>query len=152
MEEPKVPPAEELRFRCRLATRWVDEDVHGVLNNAVFLTLLEEARYAYFAGLSLLDGNRFPFLLRQTNVRFVHPGSGGRAVEVALGTVVLGRSSLVQAYRVSDPAQDDRVLCEAEAVLVIYDGYERRSVPMSEAFRAAVEAYEGRSLSAGQGS
>jgi acyl-CoA thioesterase FadM len=148
MEEPQVPPSGDIRFRCRLATRWVDEDVHGVLNNAVFLTLLEEARYAYFANLGLLDGNRFPFLLRQTNVRFVHPGSGGRSVEVELATTSLGRRSLAQAYRISDPKQAV-VWCEAQAVLVVYDGYEKRSVAMSAAFRAAIEAYEGRSLSGG---
>ena len=146
MQEPQVPPTKDIRFRCRLATRWVDEDVHGVLNNAVYLTLLEEARYAYFANLGLLEGNRFPFLLRQTNVRFVHPGSGGRNVEVELATTSLGRRSLVQAYRIRD-AKDAVVWCEAEAVLVVYDAYETRSVPMSDGFRAAVEAYEGRSLS-----
>ena len=29
-------------------TRWCDEDNQNVLNNAVYMTLLEEARVAYF--------------------------------------------------------------------------------------------------------
>jgi len=38
-----VPPSEAIRFRARCRTRWSDEDSQGVLNNAVYLTLLEEA-------------------------------------------------------------------------------------------------------------
>ena len=54
MESPKVPASGELRFRVTLATRWSDEDNQNVLNNAVYMTLLEEARYAYFANLKFI--------------------------------------------------------------------------------------------------
>lgn len=104
MERPPVPAPEAMRFRVRLRTRWSDEDNHGVMNNAVFLTLLEEARFAYFAQLGELEENRFPFVLAQCNVAFLAPGRGGREVEVELATTHLGLTSFTQAYRVRDPA------------------------------------------------
>jgi len=79
MHEPQVPPSAEMRFVARVRSRWSDEDNQGVLNNAVYLTLFEEARHAYFGRLGLLEGNRFPFLLAQSNVRFLRPGRDGPA-------------------------------------------------------------------------
>ena len=147
MERPNVPPAEELRFRARMRTRWSDEDNQAVLNNAVYLTLFEEARHAYFSGLDLMDGARFPFLLAQTNVRYLHPGRGGVEVEVQLGTQHLGTTSFRQAYRVRE--LDGPILCEAEALLVCVaaDGQKRA---LDARFREAVTSFEQASHSAVQ--
>ena len=62
MHVPQVPDSSRVRFRCRARTRWSDEDNQNVLNNAVYMTLLEEARHAYFGKLGLLEGWHFPFL------------------------------------------------------------------------------------------
>ncbi|MEW6074001.1 MAG: thioesterase family protein [Planctomycetota bacterium] len=141
MQPPSVPPSRDLRFRVRLRTRWSDEDNHAVLNNAVHSTLLEEARYAYFSNLGLVAENRFPFLLLQTNIRFLAPGRGGCEAVVEMGTTHLGRKSFTQAYRIL-AGEGGEVWCEAEAVLVAWDGATGRSAPMSEEFRRRVEEFE----------
>ena len=141
METPRVPPSAAVRFRARCRTRWSDEDNQGVLNNAVYLTLFEEARHAYFGGLGLLAANRFPFLLSACNVRFVRPGRGGLDVEVETFTLHLGTTSLRQGYRVRC---GDEVWAEAEALLVCYDPETNAPVPMAPAFRAAIAAFEDR--------
>jgi len=138
METPRVPDSSALPFRARLTTRWSDEDNQGVLNNAVYLTLFEEARLRYFTGLGQIAANQFPFLLAQTNVVFVAPGSGGREVIVELGTTHLGTTSLAQAYRVRDAESGD-VWCEAETRLVGWDGEKRTKAAWSPEFRAAIE-------------
>jgi acyl-CoA thioester hydrolase len=142
MQDPQVPPSSALRFRARLHTRWSDEDNQGVLNNAVILTLLEEARHAYFGRLGLLEANRFPFLLARCNVRFVAPGRGGVDVEVELATLELGTSSFRQAYRVR-AVEGSSVWAEAEALLVCYDARTGKSAPMAPEFRSAIVAFEG---------
>jgi len=124
-------------FRVRLRTRWSDEDTQGVLNNAVYLTLFEEARFAFFSGLEQLEKNHFPFVLAQTNVMHLAPGRGGREVEVELATTQVGRSSFTQAYRVREGV-DGQVLCEGEARLVCVDPASGRKAPMNEAFRRAL--------------
>jgi acyl-CoA thioester hydrolase len=142
MLHPQVPEPSRIRFRTRARTRWSDEDNQAVLNNAVYLTLLEEARHAYFLKLGLLEGRRFPFLLAQTNVRFLRPGQGGREVEIEVATVHLGTSSFQQAYRVRE-TQGGGVWCEAEAVLVMYDPATDASRPMPAEFRRALAEFEG---------
>lgn len=136
MEAPRVP--ESMPWSARMTTRWCDEDNQGVLNNAVYLTLFEEARLRWFGALGLLERNQFPFLLAQTNVRFVAPGTGGVEVVVELATTHLGTTSLVQCYRVRDGATG-AVWCEAEALLVGWNGANRAKDPWSASFRAAVE-------------
>ncbi|MBL8862272.1 MAG: acyl-CoA thioesterase [Planctomycetes bacterium] len=137
MEAPRVPDSESMHFRVRLVTRWSDEDVQGVVNNAVYLTLFEEARHRFFGGLGLIERGEFPFLLAQCNVRFVAPGRGGVEVDVELSTTHVGTTSLVQAYRVLE-ADSGRVWCEAEALLVGWDGTRRAKAPWTDAFRAAL--------------
>ena len=131
-----------MRFTARARTRWSDEDNQGVLNNAVYLTLLEEARHAYFGKLDLLEENHFPFLLAGTHLRFLRPGRGGVEVEIEVRTLRLGNASLEQAYRVRAPAAGE-VWAEARATLVIYDPSSGASRPMPARFRAAVAGFEG---------
>jgi acyl-CoA thioester hydrolase len=142
MELPAIPPPEAFRFRCRRRTRWCDEDKQKVLNNAVYLSLLEEGRYQYFQELGLLKDDEFPFVLMQTNIRYLAPGRGSVEVEIALRTTSVGRSSFVQAYRVTE-VETERLLVEAEAVLVAWDGEGRCKGVMGESFREGVVGFEG---------
>ena len=87
----------------------------------------------------------FPFVLAQTNIRFVAPGRGGRAVHVRVRTTRLGRTSMEQVYRVCD-AQTSEVWAEAESLLVGWDTPARQKAPWSAGFRAAVVGFEGRDL------
>lgn len=139
MERPFVLPSDAAHFRVRLRTRWSDEDTQHVLNNATYMTLFEEARFAFFSRPGLLADNRFPFVLAQTNVAFLAPGRGGREVDVECATTHVGTTSFTQAYRVRD-VESGAVLCEAEARLVCVDAASGASTPMSPAFRAALTA------------
>ena len=141
MDEPQVPDPADVRCRARLRTRWSDEDTQRVLNNAVYLTLLEEARYTYFSRLGLIEDNHFPFLLAQCNLRFLAPGRGGADVEVQIATVHLGTSSFRQGYRVA-AVSGGAIWAEAEALLVCYDPRSGRSVPMASEFRRALQEFE----------
>ncbi len=142
MERPRSLQPAEIRFRVRRRTRWSDEDNQHVLNNAIYLTLFEEARLAYFTELGFVRGNQFPFLLAQTNVLFVAPGRGGVEVEIAARTVELGTTSFTQLYRVSDGASG-AVWAEAEARLVLYDPATGAKRAMPEEFRRAIAQLEG---------
>jgi acyl-CoA thioester hydrolase len=142
MEVPAIPPSDTFRFRTERCTRWSDEDTQGVVNNAVYVTLLEEARFDYFSGLGLVNGNEFPFVLMQTNIRHLAPSRGGDAMIIELRTVELGSSSFRQQARILQ--KDSRVvLVEAEVLLVAWDSAGRCKVSMSEEFRASVSAFEG---------
>lgn len=139
MDTPKIPDFPH--FVHETITRWSDDDRQGVLNNAVYLTLFEEARLGFSRMTEALENGNFPFLLAQTNVRFIRPGRGGCSVRVEVSTTEVGRSSFHQAYRVR--AENGDVWAEAEAVLVCYDPatMETRAIPGD--LREALEALMG---------
>ena len=138
MDLPELPPESALTHTFELHTRWSDEDNQKVLNNAVYMTLFEEARLRYFAGLGLVDDGRFPFLLAQAHLRFVRPGKGGAVVSVRMATTRLGNSSFEQVYRVAGPGGE--VWCEGGALLVCYDPQTGASKPMAPEFRRLLES------------
>lgn len=142
MEVPAIATSDTFRFRARRRTRWSDEDNQRVVNNAVYLTLIEEARLDYFGDLGLLEENQFPFVLMQTNVRFLAPAEGGQEVEVELRTTGMGRTSIRQAARVRR-VEDGRTLVEAEVLLVGWDNAARAKAPLSPELRARVAEFEG---------
>jgi acyl-CoA thioester hydrolase len=143
MEAPNVPPAAQIRFRAYSRTRWSDEDNQGVLNNAVYLTLLEEARHQYCLELGLIGvQNQFTFVLGQTNLRHLTPGHGPADVEIQIATVHLGARSFHQVYRLGPPG-GSIVWAEAEAVLVIWDRENGGSAVMPDFFRKKIADFEG---------
>jgi acyl-CoA thioester hydrolase len=139
MEVPSLP--QTFSFESEHQLRWSDADLQGVVNNAVYMSLFEEARFAYFTQLAQLSADAFPFLLAQTNVLFKSPGRPGTRVTIEMVTTQLGNSSFTQAYRVT--ADTGKVLCEGEARLVCYDPATNASRPMSADFRAAIAQFEG---------
>lgn len=142
METPLSPSPEEFRFECERSTRWSDEDNQGVVNNAVYMTLLEEARHAYFSALGLLAENRFPFLLAQTNIAFLRPVRGGARIRIRIRTVQLGRTSFEQVYELSC-AHSGTVHARAQARLVCYQPESGEKLAMTAEFRAAIARLEG---------
>jgi acyl-CoA thioester hydrolase len=126
------------RFVTAVPLRWVDVDSAGVVNNAVFLSLMEQARYLYFQHLGLLGDHAVPFVLAETTVRFLRPGRLGMNVEVAARTRSLGTTSLQMDYEVR---AGDEVLVTAKAALVFVDG-DLRPRPVPSDWRAAVEQFE----------
>ncbi len=87
---PVEPP---VRFRMRARTRFVDEDLNGVLSARVYWSLFEEGRLYYFgpSGLNLLPPSlAFPFVLHSSNMRYLRSGRGGREVQIEVKTLDLG--------------------------------------------------------------
>lgn len=140
MDTPDIP--EFPQFIYETTTRWSDDDSQGVLNNAVYLTLFEEARHAFCRAIEVIgEDGAFPFLLAQCNVRFVSPGRGGRTVRIELSTTHLGTKSFRQAYRVRN--EDGDIWAEGESVLVCYDAETLASREIPEDLRDALASLMG---------
>jgi len=142
MKVPAIPPSDTFRFRTRVRSRWADEDTQGVVNHATYLALIEEARHEYFGALGQVADNRFPFVIMQINARYLASSRGGEEVSVELRTMELGKSSMRQACRIR-AAGDDRVLVEAEVLLVSWSLEGDRKVDLSPGMREALTRFEG---------
>jgi acyl-CoA thioester hydrolase len=126
------------RFVTDVPLRWVDTDAEGVVNNAIYLTLMEQARWQYFDHLGLLPDRRLPFVLAEANVKFLRPARIGMKIEVAACTTKLGNSSFEMAYEIRF---QDQVLATGTAALVFVDSL-WKPVPMPQAVREAISQFE----------
>ena len=127
------------RFSCTQPVRWKDIDAAGVLNNAVYLTFLEQARLHYFRDLELCREDQFPFLLGETRIRYHAPARVGDELVVRARTSRLGNKSFEMDYEVCRGAE---TLASAGATLVWVDE-DLRSMPVPEEVRLRISEFEG---------
>jgi acyl-CoA thioester hydrolase len=122
----------------RIEIRWRDLDGFGHVNNAVFLTYLEEARDEFYTGL-LSHDTVDRMVLRHTTVDFRSSlMQRDDWVEVTLRIMRVGGSSVVTEETITS-VETGRVAAVAESVMVHCDVLRERSEPFAEGDRRLLE-------------
>jgi acyl-CoA thioester hydrolase len=138
--------ANSFPVRHVLHPRFRDTDAMGHINNAVYVTYLEVARQEYWARLDgSTDYQKVPFILAHVTCDFRSEALMNEVLMIAIRCPWIGGKSFAFAYEIRDQATD-RLVVEAETVQVCYDYAAKRSVPVPDALRRALETFEGRSL------
>jgi acyl-CoA thioester hydrolase len=133
--------------------RFADTDAMGHVNNAVYLTLVEGARIAWWAAVTgepiLREAERAEgLILAEANVAFRAPIFFGDHVVVETRATRLGRTSLALEHRVTAAreAEPPRLVATCRSVIVRYDYVEARPVAFSSGLIDRIETFEGRVL------
>ena len=119
-------------FSHRLEVRFRDCDALGHTNNAVYLTYLEQARFAHWR--SLWGGDLPGIILARVEADYKRPSYHGDVLDVRLRIAAVGRSSFRYEYEIVNE-QGETVL-NAKTVQVMYDYTTNRPVPIPDAIRA----------------
>jgi acyl-CoA thioester hydrolase len=123
----------------RIEIRWRDLDGSRHVNNAVYLSYLEEARSEW---LGHVLGGREPvwaFVLARVAIDYRRElGLDDEAAVVSCRLDRIGTSSIRTAERIHTAAGE--LAAEAEAVLVAWDQPAGTSRPLNDAERAALES------------
>ena len=125
-------------FRMPIDLRWRDLDAFNHVNNANFMTYVEEARIRWFesAGNEWLSNGRIPLLAAvQMNYRLPIPYPA--RVFVELLTQRVGNTSLTLGHRIV--GKDDRLYADGHSVLVWIEMASGRPVPLPDTVRAAAQ-------------
>jgi acyl-CoA thioester hydrolase len=137
------------RFYYPIEVRYGDLDPQGHVNNAKYLTYLEQTRAQYLSHLGLWDGQNFMeigIILAEARVTFLAPVLYGQPVRVGACVSRIGNKSIHMRYSIED-AHNGAELATASSVLVAFDYQNSRSIPVPEAWRKAVADFEGLSFS-----
>jgi acyl-CoA thioester hydrolase len=138
--EQGIMIAMSFRFSIELPVRWKDIDAVGILNNAVYLTMVEQARYDYFDHLGMLEGTAdFNFVLGEVTARYLAPGKAGMVLTIGMRTSRLGNKSFEQEYEV---ACGDLQLARVTARMVWVDA-DLSSCVIPDAIRSQLAEFEG---------
>lgn len=120
----------------------------GHVNNAVFITMMEQARVMYCERLPGFEFSKltYPlglsFILAAIQCDFKAPVPFGASVRVRVGTTAMGRSSFHAAYELVNAA-DGRIVATGSSVQVAYDYHQKKAVPLSAALRQQIADLEG---------
>jgi acyl-CoA thioester hydrolase len=130
---------------CPIEVRFRDCDAMGHVNNAVYLTYLEIARFAYWkaADIGRLEGG-ISYIIARVEIDFRASAETGDVIDVALAVRAIGRSSFTMEYEIRD--REGRLLVTARSVQVAYDYSAGKSVPVPDPIRARISEFEGREL------
>jgi acyl-CoA thioester hydrolase len=134
----------EFRFYHPIEVRYGDLDPQGHLNNAKYLTYIEQARIHYIQHLGLWDGGSFleiGMILADVHLTFRSPIHFGQPVRVGVRVSRLGNKSLNMEYRLED-ASTGQELARGSTVSVAYDYQDGKTIPLPETWRKAITVYE----------
>jgi acyl-CoA thioester hydrolase len=123
-------------FVHRELARYRDADAFGHVNNAVYLTYLEQARNAYLRELGLVRRiEDIAMILARVEIDYRAELEVDDEVEIGVRCSRLGTKSFDLEYELRS---GERLVAEAMTVIVGYD-YERgESAPIADAWREAL--------------
>jgi acyl-CoA thioester hydrolase len=141
------------RFKFSAQTRvgFSDTDAQGIVYYGRYLPYFDQARVEYHRSLGLLgmeigeEGQEF--VMRALAVEYHAPAVFDDLIEVQVRLARIGRTSVtyeLAAYR----ARDDVLMVTASQTLVLVDLDERKAVPIPQAYKEAIRAFEGDDLDA----
>lgn len=131
-----MPPVEGFAYVHRETTRFRDLDAMGHVNNAVYLTYLEQARSAFLGSLGLVDRlDRPPMILARVEVDYRAQIEAGDVVEIGVSPSRVGTKSFELEYRCEAAG---RHVADARTVLVAFDYERQQPVAVSDEWRRAL--------------
>ena len=138
----------EFNFYHSIEVRYGDLDPQGHVNNARFLTYMEQARIEYIRQLGLWNGGSFQeigIILADIQVSFRAPILFGMQVLAGVRISRLGNKSLVMDYRLVE-AETGQEFAAGSSVIVTYDYPSERTIPIPDGWREVIAEFEGLSL------
>ena len=109
----------------------------GHVNNAVYLTYLEETRFADWRALwgAEMGAPETPgVILARAEIDYRSAARYGETLEVRMSLEHVGRTSIRSAYEIVNTAGD--LIATAKSVLVVYDYATGQPVPVSDDVRS----------------
>lgn len=134
----------EFRFYHPIQVRFSDLDTQWHVNNARYLTFLEDARISYLKKLGLFDGKSFHdlhIIVASVSINYLAPIHPSQKVSVGLRVSRLGNKSMTFLTQIED--QDTgKAMARAETIMVAYDYTDQQSTPISQEWRQRISAFE----------
>jgi acyl-CoA thioester hydrolase len=134
----------EYRFHYVIDVRYGDLDPQGHVNNARFITYMEQARFVYLQKLGLWDGRDFynlGVITADVKVSYLAPILLNQKVDVAVRTSQMGNKSIRMEYRLTD-SSNGKEHAHGIIVMVAYDYHTRTSKPIPDSWRQKIAEFE----------
>jgi acyl-CoA thioester hydrolase len=130
-------------FNYAITVRYADLDAQGHMNNAKFITFMEQARFAYAQAVGLWQTaqgfEQFGQIVASVTCDYKRPVRLDQVVDVAVRAARLGNKSMDLEYRLTVNGEE---VALGRTVQVAYDFKTQQSVPIPPEWRAKLTAFE----------
>lgn len=136
----------------KMKIRFGDCDMFGHLNNAKYITYMEQARVDYFRdfpGINFQapqESVKHSMILAKVVCDYKSPAFMDEVIDVKIRTSKLGRSSFEMEYELSEE-RTGRVIATGMTVGVMYDYEAKKTCPIPEDFREKFSEIEKKNFS-----
>lgn len=135
-------------YTSKIEVQFRDCDPLGHVNNAVYVTYFEIARFAYCRdalGFTIEDAvGSESFIMARVECNFRSQARLGDRLDVRIRVSEIGRSSFHFEYEIAQA--DGRVVADGKSVQVSFNYQAQKSIPVPESFREKVERFEQRTF------
>lgn len=142
----KIPPIKEFKHKLKIKVRFSDLDAMRHVNNATFLTYLEEARIAYYKDIFDMPKKDLDFsaVVAKIEISYLQPIVLGEEVEVLTKTTKFGRKSSDLINLITVERNGQKVIAaQALTKLVSYDYETLKSIETPEDVINKIKEFEG---------
>ena len=136
---PAPAPRSLFRHFETIATRWMDNDAYGHVNNVVYYSYFDTVVNRYLIEAGALDIERSPVigLVVETHCNYFASLAFPQTVQVGMRVAHLGSSSV--RYELGIFGDDDSTAAKGHFVHVYVDKLTRRPVPLPAKLKAVLE-------------
>lgn len=133
---------QDFKYGQSIEIRYSDLDTMRHVNNAIYLTYIEQARSGYLATACQWDWNTLAMVLARTDISYRRSIHFHNQPIVWIRTSKLGKSSITQEVVIAEKDRKDIVYATATVVLVHIDLKSSRPLPLPDYMRKRMHEYE----------
>lgn len=135
---------EKFLFYIPVTVRYGDLDPQGHVNNARYLTFMEQVRVSYVRRLGLWSGDSFlnlGMIMADAHVTYHAAILWGQDIRVGMRVSRLGSKSMDSHYVIED-TKSGQILADGSSVLVAFDYHSQSTISIPDEWRRAIIEFE----------
>ncbi len=135
------------QYSTTIQLRWKDIDQFGHVNNAVYLTYFETARYYYNRDVNQWDWNQDQYIIASIKVDYLRPIFYPGDIKVYLRIGDIGDKSFVFHYAITfEKNGTEKLAATGQSTQVFYDVRNQKTIPIPERIIKQWKAFEKENL------
>ena len=135
------------QYSTTIQLRWKDIDQFGHVNNAVYLTYFETARYYYNRDVNQWDWNQDQYIIASIKVDYLRPIFYPGDIMVYLRIGDIGDKSFVFHYAITFEKNGiEKLAATGQSTQVFYDVRNQKTIPIPERIIKQWKAFEKENL------